>query len=187
MSSSNCCFLTCIQVSQEAGQVFQSDCNIFTFPSAMFKLWCWRRLLRVPWTARRSIQSILKEINPEYSLEGPMLKLKLQYFGHLIWKTDTGKDPDAGKGFPDSPIGKESVYNAGDPGSIPGSGRSTGEGIGYPFQYSETSFVAQLVKNPPAMLETWVRSTPIFWPREFHGLYRPWVTKSQTHLNDFHF
>ena len=49
-----------------------------------FELWCWRRLLRVPWTARRSNQSILKEINPEYSLEGLMLKLKLQYFGHLI-------------------------------------------------------------------------------------------------------
>ena len=63
-----------------------------------FELWCWRRLLRVPWTARRSNQSILKEISPEYSLEGPMMKLKLQYFGHLnaknwlIWK-----DPDAGK------------------------------------------------------------------------------------------
>ena len=49
-----------------------------------FKLWCWIRLLRVPWTARRSNQSILKEINPEYSFEGPMLKLKLQYFGHLM-------------------------------------------------------------------------------------------------------
>ena len=49
-----------------------------------FKLWCWRRLLRVPWTARRSNQSVLKEINPEYSLEGLMLKLKLQYFGHLM-------------------------------------------------------------------------------------------------------
>ena len=49
-----------------------------------FKLWCWRRLLRVPWTARRSNQSILKEMSPEYSLEGLMLKLKLQYFGHLI-------------------------------------------------------------------------------------------------------
>ena len=55
-----------------------------------FELWCWRRLLRVPWTARRSNQSILKEISPEYSLEGLMLKLKLQYFGHLmrraVWK-----------------------------------------------------------------------------------------------------
>ena len=53
-----------------------------------FKLWCWRNLLRVPWTARRWNQSILKEINPEYSLEGLVLKLKLQYFGHLIWKAD---------------------------------------------------------------------------------------------------
>ena len=53
-----------------------------------FKLWCWRRLLRVPWTARWSNQSILKEISPEYSLEGLMLKLKLQCFGHLMWRTD---------------------------------------------------------------------------------------------------
>ena len=54
-----------------------------------FKPWCWRRLLRVPWTARRSNQSIVKEINPEYSLEGLMLKLKLQYFGHLMQRTDS--------------------------------------------------------------------------------------------------
>ena len=54
-----------------------------------FELWCWRRLLRVPWTARRSIQSILKEISPECSLEGLMLKLKLQYFGHLMWRADS--------------------------------------------------------------------------------------------------
>ena len=54
-----------------------------------FELWCWRRLLRVPWTARRSNQSILKEINPEYPLEGLMLKLKLQYFGHLMQRTDS--------------------------------------------------------------------------------------------------
>ena len=54
-----------------------------------FALWCWGRLLRVPWTARRSSQSILKEIGSEYSLEGPMLKLKLQYFGHLIRRTDS--------------------------------------------------------------------------------------------------
>ena len=53
-----------------------------------FELWCWRRLLRVPWTARRANQSILKEISPEYSLEGLMLKLKLQYFGHLMWRAD---------------------------------------------------------------------------------------------------
>ena len=54
-----------------------------------FKLWCWRRLLRVPWTARRSNQSILKEINPEYSLEGLMMKLKLQYFGHLMRRANS--------------------------------------------------------------------------------------------------
>ena len=54
-----------------------------------FELWCWRRLLRVPWTARRSNQSILKEISPEYSLQGLMLKLKLQYFGHLMRRTDS--------------------------------------------------------------------------------------------------
>ena len=54
-----------------------------------FELWCWRRLLRVPWTARRSNQSILKEISPKYSLEGLMLKLKLQYFGHLMQRTDS--------------------------------------------------------------------------------------------------
>ena len=54
-----------------------------------FELWCWRRLLRVPWTARRSNQPILKEISPEYSLEGLKQKLKLQYFGHLMWRTDS--------------------------------------------------------------------------------------------------
>ena len=54
-----------------------------------FELWCWRRLLRVPWTARRSNQSILKDISPEYSLEGLMLKLKLQYFGHQMQRTDS--------------------------------------------------------------------------------------------------
>ena len=54
-----------------------------------FELWCWRRFLRVPWTARRSNQSILKEISPEYALEGLMLKLKFQYFGHLMRRTDS--------------------------------------------------------------------------------------------------
>ena len=86
----------------------------------------------------------------------------------------------------DSSVGKESVCNAGDPGLIPGSGRSPGEGIGYPLQYSLASFMAQLVKNPPAMWETWVQSLgwrrarlpiPVFWPREFHGLYSPWGRK----------
>ena len=61
------------------------------------ELWCWRRLLRVPWTARRSNQLTLKVINPEYSLEGLMLKLKLQYFGHLMQRTDSLEKTDAGK------------------------------------------------------------------------------------------
>ena len=66
--------------------------------SDAFELWCWRKLLRVPWTARRSSQSILKEISLEYLLEVLMLKLKLQYFGHLIWKTDSfEKTLNAGK------------------------------------------------------------------------------------------
>ena len=73
---------------------------------------------------------------------------------------------------------------------VPGSGRSAGEGIGYPLQYSWASFVAQLVKNPPAVREMWIRSldwedpwrgerlpTPVFWPGEFHGLYSPWPLK----------
>ena len=64
----------------ESWTVRKAECRRFD----AFELWCWRRLLRVPWTARRSNQSILKEISPEYSLEGLMLKLKLQYFGHLM-------------------------------------------------------------------------------------------------------
>ena len=93
-------------------------------------------------------------------------------------------------GFLDNSVGKESACNAGDPGSIPGSGRSLGEGIGYPLQYFWASLVAQLVQNPPAMWETWVRSlgwedplekgnatTPVFWTGEFHGLYSPWGCK----------
>ena len=66
-------------------------CESWTIKKAKdtFELWCWRRLLRVPWTARRSNQSILKELSPEYSLEGLMQKLKLQYIGHLMWWTDS--------------------------------------------------------------------------------------------------
>ena len=62
-----------------------------------FDLWCWKRLLRVPWIARRSNQSILKEINPGISLEGMMLKLKLQYFGHLMWRVDSLEKTDSGR------------------------------------------------------------------------------------------
>ena len=84
--------------------VVMCGCESWTIKKAkhrridVFELWCWRRLLRVPWTARISSQSILKEISPEYSLEGLMLKLKLQYFGHLMQRTDSfEKNPDVGK------------------------------------------------------------------------------------------
>ena len=69
----------------ESWTIKKAECQIID----VFELWCWRRVLRVPWTARRSNQSILKEISPEYSLEGLMLKLKLQYFGHLMQRTDS--------------------------------------------------------------------------------------------------
>ena len=153
-----------------------------------FELWCWRRLLRVPWSARRSNQSILKEISPGLSLEGMMLRLKLQYFGHLMQRVDSlektlmlggigGRrrrgqqrmrwldgitdsmdmslselrelvmDRDAWRavihGVAKSRTRlsnltelKESVYSAGDPDSIPESGRSPGDGNGNPLHYS---------------------------------------------------
>ena len=103
--------------------------------------------------------------------------------------------------FPNSSVGKESTCNAGDPGSIPGSGRSPGEGIGYPLQYSWASLVAQLVKNPLAMWETWVQS--LGWedspgevkgyPLQYCGLENSMdcimhgVAKSLTWLSIFHF
>ena len=77
--------------------LFRSGCESWTVKKAdcqrihAFELWCWRRLLRVPWTARRSNRSILKEISPECSVEGLMLKLKLQYFGHLMRRTDSSE------------------------------------------------------------------------------------------------
>jgi len=86
-------------------------------------------------------------------------------------------------GFPHSSVGKESACNTGDPSSISGSGRSPGEETGYPLQYSWASLVAQLVKNLPAMWETWVgkipwrSERPVFWPAEFRGLYSPWGHK----------
>ena len=102
------------------------------------------------------------------------------------------------KKFPGRSAGKESTCTAGDSGLIPGSGRSAGEGIGYPLQYSWTSLMAQQVNNLPAMWETWVRSLgwedplekgmatiPVFWPGYFHGLFHE-VSKSGTLLSDFH-
>ena len=99
-----------------------------------FKLWYWRRLLRVPWTARRSNQSILKEISPEYSLEGLMLKLKIQCFSHLMRRVDSsGKDPDAGKDWmqekgttEDEMVGWHHELNGHDFGWTPGVGDEQG-------------------------------------------------------------
>ena len=105
------------------------------------------------------------------------------------------------QGFPNNSVGKESACNAGDPNSIPGSGRSAGEGIDYPLQYSWASLVAQLVKNPPAMWKIWIRS--LGWerspgggkgyPLQYSGLENSMdcivhgITKSRTQLSDFHF
>ena len=87
--------LTSVWIKAMVFPVIMYGCESWTVKKAelqkidAFELWCWRRLLRVPWTARRSNQSILKEINPGISLEGLMLKLKLQYFGHLMWIIDS--------------------------------------------------------------------------------------------------
>ena len=97
------CFYIC-GLCADQSQVVRYGCESWTMDKAecqridAVELWCWRRLLRVFCTVRRSNQSILKEIRPPYSLEVLMLKLKLQYFGHLVWRTDfIWKDPDAGK------------------------------------------------------------------------------------------
>ena len=78
-------FFPVVMYGFESWTIKKAECQIID----AFELWCWRRLLRIPWIARRSSQSILKEINPEYSLEGLMLKLKLQYFGHLMRRADS--------------------------------------------------------------------------------------------------
>ena len=85
LSSQGCGFFSSHESRRESWTMKEAECQRID----AFELWCWRRLLRVPWTARRSNQSILKEISPGCSLEGLMLKLKLQYFGHLLWRTDS--------------------------------------------------------------------------------------------------
>ena len=98
-----------------------------------FELWCWRRLLRVPWTTRRSNQSILKEISPEYSLEGLMLKLKLQYCGHLMGRTDSEKTLMLGKieggrrrGWQDKMVGWHHQFDGHEFEQAPGVGDGQG-------------------------------------------------------------
>jgi len=150
----------------------------------VFELWCWRRLLRVSWTVRRSNQSILKEISLEYSLERLMLKLNVQYFGHLIGRTDSLKRPWCWKrlkaggegndrgwdGWMASPtqwtwiwVNSGSQWWIGRPGMLHSMGSQR---VGHDWatelnwlKFSfEASLVAQLVKNLPAMRETWVWS-----------------------------
>ena len=92
-SSSQGCGFPVVMYGCESWTVKKAECQRID----AFELWCWRRLLRVPWTARRSNQSILKEISPGIALEGLMLKLKLQYFGHLMRRVDSLEKTDAGR------------------------------------------------------------------------------------------
>ena len=103
---SKCLYLCLIKVHLVKAMVFpvvMYECESWTVKKAeheridAFELWCWRRLLRVPWTARKSNQSVLKEISPGYSLEGLMLKLKPQYFGHLMRRVDSLEKTDIGR------------------------------------------------------------------------------------------
>ena len=142
--------------------------------------------------------SLLQGIFPTQGLNPEARTQKIEFaiwrwgwWWWLQWCLSTFYDNTLCKrGFPDSSVGKESACNVGDPGSIPGSGRSAGEGIGHPLQYSWASLAAQLVKNPPAMwrprFDLWVGKipwrkerlpTPVFWPGELHGLYSPWGRK----------
>ena len=128
------------------------------------------------------------------SIQLPCRRPQFDFWVRQIpWRRDRLHTP-VFLGFPCSSAGKESACNVGDPGSIPWLGRSTGEGIGYPLEYSWASLVTQLVKNPPAMWETWVWSwvekipwsmgtatTQVFWPGEFLGLYSPWGCKRFGH------
>ena len=128
-----------------------------------FELWCWRRLLRVPWTARRSDQGILKEINPEYSLEGLMLKLKLklQYFGHLMQRWLIRKDPDAGKDWrqaekgmtEDEMVGWHHWFNGHKFEQAPGDGEGQGSLVCCsPLCCKESDTTEQLNNNKPPSL-----------------------------------
>ena len=109
------------------------------------------------WDNNRALISMQGNLVTQYASPPRLTSLITQFTGTLAFR-----------GFPDSSVGKESACNARNTGSIPGSGRSTGEGIGYPLRYSWASLVAQLVKNPPAMWETWVRSL---------GWENPWKRK----------
>ena len=125
-----------------------------------FELWCWRRLLRVPWTARRSKQSILMEINPEYSLEGLMLKLKLQYFGHLMQRADLlerlvsrlwcweGLKAGGEGTTEDEMVGWHHQFNGHEFEQAPGDGEGQGSLVGYsPWGCKESDMTERLNSN----------------------------------------
>ena len=122
-----------------------------------FELWCGRRLVRVPWTARRSNQSILKEINPAYSLEGLMLKLKLQYFGHLMWRADSLENTlISGKGWrqeekgmrEDEMVGWHHWLKGHEFEQAPGNGEGQGSLVCCrPWGYKESDTTEQLNNN----------------------------------------
>ena len=124
-----------------------------------FELWCWRRLLRIPWTARRSNQSILNEISPEYSLEGLMLKLKLQYFGHLMWRAGSlertlmlGKIEGRRKGMTeDETVGWHHWFNGHEFEQAPGVGDGQGSLVCYsPWDHKESDMTEQLNWTEPS-------------------------------------
>ena len=152
-----------------------------------FELWCWRRLLRVPWTARRSNQSILKEISPEYSLERLRLKLKLQYFGHLMWRAWLiGKDPDVGKDWgweekgmtEDKMVGWHHGLDGHEFEQAPGVGDRQGSlACCSPWGHKELDITEQLnwtdshvwystvVANAPLFIfHYFIHSNTVFWP-----------------------
>ena len=147
------------------------------------------------WSPSAAYRLLWEQIRRKFLL---IQRVKGRFLRKVVFKQDCKET--------DSSVGKESAWNAGDPGSIPGSGRSAGEGIGYPLQYSWASLVVQLVKNPPAMQETWVRSLgwkdPLREEMATHSSILAWkipwtekpgklqsygVTKSWTWLSDFHF
>ena len=178
-------------------QVNMYGCESWTIKKAehqqidALELWCWRRLLRVPWTVRRSNQFILKEISPGCSLEGLMLKLKLQYFGHLMRRADSlektlmlGKIESRRRRGWQRMRWLDHQLNGNELESTP----VIGDGQGglpccSPWGHKQLDMTEWL---------NWTEPNPVFWPGEFHGLYSPGGSQRVRlngfqQLNDFHF